>query len=246
MLIELASCSYQGGRSYNEDSVRYLERDGVCVVAVTDGLGGHGGGQIASSVVADCLTQAFMENPTVDKDYIRSFFDKANTMVIDRQTPSFKMKSTGAALFIKDNSAIWGHVGDTRLYHFIDRCLSEQTFDHSASQLAVFSGEITVEQIRHHEDRNRVHRAFGGDDSIKAEISSPLSLDSGFHVFLLCTDGFWEYVLESEMEHDLAKCETPHEWLQAMVQRIVNQELKDNDNYTAAAVFIKRRHYHND
>jgi len=105
----------------------------------------------------------------------------------------------------------------------------------------VFSGEITVEQIRHHEDRNRVHRAFGGDDSIKAEISSPLSLESGFHAFLLCTDGFWEYVLEPEMEFDLVTGETPNDWLQLMVQRIVQRAPKNNDNYTAAAVFIKQR-----
>jgi len=239
MQIELASCSYQGGREYNEDSVRYLERDGVCVVVVADGLGGHGGGQIASLVVADCITQAFIEDPVIDKDYIQQLFSKANTMVIDEQSPILAMKSTGVALFIDENSAIWGHAGDSRLYHFEDGSLVSQTLDHSASQLAVYSGEITVEQIRHHEDRNRVHRAFGGDDRIKAEVSSPLSLKSGFHAFLLCTDGFWEYVLEPKMELDLAKSETPHDWLQAMVQRIDNLAPKDNDNYTAAAVFVK-------
>ena len=238
MQIELASCSYQGGRDYNEDSVCYLEQDGVCVAVVADGLGGHGGGQIASSIVTNCLTRSFMEDPEIDEDYIRHLFDKANTLVVDEQTLSLEMKSTGVALFIDDSTAIWGHAGDSRLYHFADGYLEDQTLDHSASQLAVYSGEITVEQIRHHEDRNRVHRAFGGDDRIKAEISSPLSLDSGFHAFLLCTDGFWEYVLETEMELDLANSETPHDWLQAMVQRIEDQALKNNDNYTAAAVFI--------
>ena len=239
MKIEIASCSYQGGRDYNEDSVRYLERDGVCAVVVSDGLGGHGGGQIASSVVTDCITQAFMENPKIDRDYIRQLFEEANARVIVEQSPTLKMKSTGVALFIEDDSAIWGHAGDSRLYHFVDNCLTDRTLDHSMSQMAVFSGEITEEQIRHHDDRNRVLRAFGGDDHIKVEVSPPLSLKSEFHAFLLCTDGFWEYVLDPEMEHDLANCETPYDWLQMMVQRIDDQELKDNDNYSAAAVFVK-------
>ena len=44
MKIEVASCCCRGGRDYNEDSIRYLERDGVLAVVVADGLGGHGGG----------------------------------------------------------------------------------------------------------------------------------------------------------------------------------------------------------
>jgi serine/threonine protein phosphatase PrpC len=237
MQIEIASCSNQGGREYNEDSVRYLERDGVCAVVVSDGLGGHGGGQIASAIAAECITQTFLEDPIIDSDYIKQLFEKANSRVIDEQSAALKMKSTGVALLIDDGTAIWGHVGDSRLYHFTDGHLVSQTFDHSVSQVAVFSGEITLDQIRHHDDRNRVLRAFGGEDHIKPEISQPHSLESGFHAFLLCTDGFWEYVLETEMELDLADSDTPYDWLQAMVQRIENLSLSDNDNYSAAAVF---------
>jgi serine/threonine protein phosphatase PrpC len=86
-----------------------------------------------------------------------------------------------------------------------------------------------------------VTRAFGGTENIKAEISSPQSLESGSHAFLLCTDGFWEYVLEPEMEQDLAISGSPHEWLTAMVQKIVDRAPGDNDNYTAAAVFVEFR-----
>jgi len=238
MKIEIATCSYPGGRDYNEDSVRHLEQNGVCAVAVADGLGGHGGGQIASSLAADYITQVFMENPKIDREYIRHLFNKANAMVIDAQTPTQKMKSTTVALLIKDSSAIWGHVGDSRLYHFIDGCLTGRTLDHSVSQMAVFSGEITQEQIRHHEDRNRLLRAMGGNCEIKAEISSQQSLKPGFHAFLLCTDGFWEYVLEPEMELELARTEAPKNWLQAMARKIPARAPKDNDNYSAAAVFV--------
>jgi len=238
MKIEIASCSYQGGRDYNEDSVLYLERDEVCAVVVSDGLGGHGGGQIASSLAAECMTHAFMENPKIDREYIQQLFEQANARVLNEQSPALKMKSTGVALFIYDGSVIWGHVGDSRLYHFVDKHLTDQTLDRSMSQMAVFSGEITADQIRHHDDRNRVLRAFGGNDHIKAEISLPQSLDSDFHAFLLCTDGFWEYVLEQEMEHDLAESETPYDWLQAMMQKICQRAPKNSDNYSAAAVFV--------
>ena len=238
MLIELASCTHRGGRDYNEDSVRCLECDDVCVVAVTDGLGGHGSGHIASSIAAEYLTNTFFADPKLDPEYIKHLFDEANTKVLDEQTDEQKMKTTGVALFIKDNTAVWGHVGDSRLYHFLDGQLADQTLDHSISQMAVFSGEITADEIRTHEDRNKVYRALGGKDRVKTDISTPQSLKSGSHVFLLCTDGLWEYVLETEMEQDLAENDTPQGWLQAMEKRISERVPEDNDNYTAAAVFV--------
>lgn len=48
-MIMYASCTDVGGRLYNEDCVAYkqLGDDCLCVV-LADGLGGHGGGEIAS------------------------------------------------------------------------------------------------------------------------------------------------------------------------------------------------------
>ncbi|MCL2819703.1 MAG: protein phosphatase 2C domain-containing protein [Oscillospiraceae bacterium] len=238
MQIELASFSCKGGRDYNEDSIRFLEHDGVCVVVVSDGLGAHGGGHIASSVTSDYLAAAFFENPRIDPDYVKQIFNDANTRVLNEQKPDQKMKSTGVALFIANSTAIWGHAGDSRLYYFYNKQLTKRTLDHSVSQMAVFSGEIKEDELRHHEDRNRVLRAFGGDKQIKAEVSPMLSFTSGFHAFLLCTDGFWEYVIENEMEHDLLKCNTPNEWLLKMVLRISKRAPDNNDNFSAAAAFI--------
>ena len=37
----------------------------------------------------------------------------------------------------------------------------------------------------------------------------------GSHAFLLCSDGFWECVLESEMELEFSKSNNAKEWLSA-------------------------------
>lgn len=237
MRIEIASSSCQGGRDYNEDCVRHLEQNGICVVVVADGLGGHGGGTNASLIVAEGITGLFMRDPRLEMGHIRSLFEQVNAEVLNAQTPSQKMKSTGVGLFVKDRAATWGHAGDSRLYHFKDGILAAQTLDHSVSQMAVFSGEIKQEEIRRHADRNRVLKAFGGE-GFKADISPEKTLDPGFHAFLLCTDGFWEYVWELEMEIELANAETPLDWIQGMIQRLARRVPEDNDNFSAAAVFI--------
>lgn len=238
MLIDTADCSYQGGRKYNEDSVRCLSENDMCVVVVADGLGGHGGGQIASAIVADLLANSFLEDPALDTAHVLDLFERANEEVVKAQTPSQKMKSTVAALFIHGWSLIWGHVGDTRLYHFKDGVLISQTLDHSVSQMAVLAGEITAEQIRHHADRSRVLRAFGMEEGFRAELSPVQTPPPGFHAFLLCTDGFWEYIWETEMELDLAKSSSPGDWLQNMMYRLARRVPQDHDNFSAAAVFL--------
>jgi serine/threonine protein phosphatase PrpC len=49
--------------------------------------------------------------------------------------------------------------------------------------------------------------------------------------FLLCSDGFWEYVLEAEMEQALAEASHPREWLTRMEARLLWQIPDWHDNY---------------
>lgn len=234
--MEIASCSNQGGRDYNEDSVRSFEEYGRCCVTVADGLGGHGGGKTASSAAAEWITDSFQKGGRNEEDWIREIFSQANKKVLALQTSTCKMKTTCVSLFIEHGQAFWAHVGDSRLYHFVNGQLATCTLDHSVSQMAVLSGEITREQIRFHEDRNRVLRALGAE-GIRPDLDSANLNDEAFHAFLLCTDGFWEYVLEGEMEIDLAKAESPSQWISYMTERLQKRVDGKNDNYSAAAVF---------
>ena len=62
-------------------------------------------------------------------------------------------------------------------------------------------------------------------------------LTCGEDVFLLCTDGFWEYVYEEEMESLLYQAADPQQWLNRMEALLRTRAPADNDNFTAAAVF---------
>lgn len=154
------------------------------------------------------------------------------------QTPTCQMKSTVVMLTIANGQAAWAHVGDSRLYRFHEGTLEFQTRDHSASQVAVLLGDITQDQIRFHEDRSRILRALGQEGEVKAEVGG-MALQPGKYAFLLCTDGFWEYVLEPEMEEDLRAAANPEDWLARMRQRLAQRVPPDNDNNTAAAVWLE-------
>lgn len=235
-MIQVASYSDIGGRACNEDAVRYVRQgdERLCLV-LADGLGGHGGGEQASGTAADMICSGW--HGEADREVLTELLLAANRQVLAIQTPQCAMKTTVAALTLEPGRAVWAHAGDSRLYRFQDGALAFQTRDHSAAQIGVMLGQITPDQIRFHPDRNRVLRALGQDAELTVE-SAECPLPPGRHAFLLCSDGFWEYVEEDEMTADLGAAESPEQWLEKMRGRLSGRVPENNDNNSAAAVWL--------
>jgi len=240
MKIQTASLSHQGGRSSNDDAVRILERGDKLCVFVGDGLGSYAGGALASQAAAEACLQAAHRGSLLDDSRLQQTAADAQEAVLALQAAQGgRMMTTLVLLGIEAGHARWMHIGDSRLYHFQNGRLMKQTMDHSVSQVAVLMGQITAAEIRHHEDRNRILRAVGGENA-KPDIAPMITVGPD-DAFLLCTDGFWEYVLEEEMEQTLRAAADPTDWL-ARMEQILRQRVPDNnDNYTAAAVICRRR-----
>lgn len=237
--IRTASLSDRGGKQINDDTAAiFRDRYGVRVF-VGDGLGGYAGGKQASEAAAKAMGDACAKGSFLVADRLIRAAEDANRAVFDLQERTGgRMKTTMVFLSLEENTARWMHVGDSRLYIFRDGKKVFQTADHSVSYMAVLMGEITIDQIRFHEDRNRVLRALGGENA-KPEVSEPRKLENGQYAFLLCTDGFWEYVREPEMEQTLAEAKNPDAWIRSMEKILLTRVGADNDNYTAAAVFCR-------
>jgi len=236
MNIRTACLSNQGGRSCNDDTAAVFQNDGCVRVFVGDGLGGYAGGQQASQAAARALEEETRRGSLLTDERLTEAAAQANRAVRKLQEKSHgRMKTTLVFLNIEDSRARWMHIGDSRLYHFQNGTLIRQTMDHSVSQMAVLMGEITLREIRFHEDRNRVLRALGAENW-KPELSPTVMLTGGVDAFLLCTDGFWEYVMEEEMEKALKNANGPQQWLEAMEKILRTRVTGENDNYTAAAV----------
>lgn len=231
--------SCQGGRSENEDSYGTVSYgDNYCAV-VADGLGGHGGGKQASQIAVSCLSACGKSGELPAAEEIYQAFAAANEEILARRRDENHMKTTAVYLCIHGDQAVWAHIGDSRLYHFVDEKLCDYTLDHSVSQMAVVLGEIRREEIPGHCDRSRLLKVLG-DEELKPEIHDPVLLEPGRHAFLLCSDGFWESVTETEMLLDLCKSPSPEEWLRSLYLRIMEHQGEGHDNHTAVAVFAER------
>ncbi|MCB2263694.1 MAG: serine/threonine-protein phosphatase [Candidatus Thiosymbion ectosymbiont of Robbea hypermnestra] len=247
LVLTSFAISHPGGRSQNEDSWRRVispARSALCWI-VADGLGGHEGGEEASRLAVESAMKSFQEYPSVTEAEIERHVLSADEAIRRRKAvaPQFSAMLTTLVILVSDGAtALWAHVGDSRLYQFRKgRCLL-RTRDHSVPQVMATAGDIPESAIRHHEDRSRLLRSLGGPEPARVEVAeSPRTLVPG-DAFLLCTDGFWEYVLETEMEADLAKSAGPDEWLETMVvDRLLRRAPPQHDNLTAVAVFVRER-----
>jgi serine/threonine protein phosphatase PrpC len=224
----------KGGKKVNEDSVRHIVNGNNVTAVVADGLGSHGGGDVASSVCADLFVK---ELPNCfDNEKATTVFEKANNLVVANQKPGLEMKSTAVTLNILNGNAVYAHIGDSRGYIFRNGRVIVQTQDHSLPQLEVLRGNLKPSEIRFHPGRNRVLRALGTDVA-KPDFTKPEPVMIG-DAYLMCTDGFWEYVTEEEMGIDLQKSLDAKAWIHYMLVRLTKRVPFDHDNLTAFAMIV--------
>ena len=81
-------------------------------------------------------------------------------------------------------------------------------------------------------------RALGCEE-IAPEIREPIRLEAGRHAFLLCSDGFWEYLGDEEMEKALARAKTAEQWVDSLRKKAGKRFCQGNDNNTAMAVILE-------
>lgn len=233
MKIQLAYYSAQGNREINEDSVSILEFGNSVIAIVADGLGGHGGGDIASRT-AIATVNSELQNQPISEAALHQAIRHANQAVCALQSNGGSMKTTISVLWIGKQTAIAANVGDSRTYQFRGNRIVYQSVDHSVAQMAVLVGEIQPEQIRQYPKRSQLVRSLGMQDELQID-SQILQMQRGDR-FLLCTDGFWENITEPIMCSYAAQQSEPKVFLRQMRNYVETNASADMDNHSAIAV----------
>jgi serine/threonine protein phosphatase PrpC len=236
-----ASLSARGGRAKNEDRCGEGGAGPRRIFVVADGLGGHAAGEVAAEAAVAALVGGFARAPALSAGGLRALFAAAHAAVreAERRDPrAFGCRTTAVALATDGERALWGHVGDSRLYHLRGGRVASQTADHSVPQALVQAGLLDPSGIRAHPDRNRLLRCLGGEGPWEPGLApAPIELTDG-DAFLLCTDGFWELVTEAEMEEALEGAADPSAWLRRLEALLLERARGEFDNYSATGVFF--------
>lgn len=243
-MIDYSIFTNEGDRDNNEDAVNVVELNGKHGFILCDGLGGQGMGDSASQTVVKCFEERFATLANEKSDILlSSVFDYAQERLIslkNRLNVKNKMCTTAVALILDGLNACVGYIGDSRLYMFENNAFAYQTLDHSFPQFLAMRGEISEEEISHHPDRNKLLRVLGTEwEKPMYVVEKPIPV-SGNQAFLLCTDGFWEWISTQEIRESLLKSNSATEWLSYMIM-IVEQNARNHsmDNYSAIAIIDK-------
>ena len=229
-----------GDREINEDSIVSAQKEGKAIFVLADGLGGHGRGEVASKILTDTARELFV-NKYDNNTILEDIFDEAQRRMLEKQRKEGacnEMKTTAVILLVSEADFRWGYIGDSRLYYFRKNRLISRTLDHSVPQILVCAGEIKESKIRNHPDRNRLLRVMGVEwDKPEYVISDPIKRE-GKEAFLLCSDGFWENILEKDMLKLLKKSKSSDVWLKNMNDIVQSVSKEEMDNNSAIAVML--------
>jgi serine/threonine protein phosphatase PrpC len=242
MQLGVTAMSRPGGRPANEDACGFLSRDDICFCVVADGAGGHQGGAAASKIVVSRVLTWLRDNASCEPEALRYAILAANHAVVVEQRRDAKladMRSTVIVLAIdtQRRRAVWGHMGDSRLYAFRGGTLLRRTSDHSLAQQLIDTGYVSAEELRGSFQRARLYAALGEvDPPPPTVIEAALEVQEG-DAFLLCTDGWWDSLEAGAMELVLAQASSADDWLRAMEREIIERHRPGQDNYTALAVW---------
>jgi serine/threonine protein phosphatase PrpC len=247
---KVALLTDRGGRSYNEDACGHWQSQTQLCCVLADGAGGHGGGDVASKLVVQELVGLFARQPSHDGASLAALLRQTNELLRAQREPGTDrqdMHSTVVSLVLDlaSGRAHWAHVGDSRLYWFSAGRLLRRTKDHSMVQALVDAGILANDQMSNHPKRSELRSAMGlpaeslelssgdGDQAVQAQ-----------DVFLLCTDGIWEYLDDALLERTLAEVTaqqlTQQAWLDILgseVRRLAKHKVS-HDNFTALTVWV--------
>lgn len=238
MRITAYSYTNQGGREHNEDSVRCASGEAGSIFLLADGLGGHGCGEVASRMAVDSIYEGCTTLKTASAEMLLTLMNDANNRILNAQSSPEQsdMRTTAVALHIADQRAAWAYAGDSRLYHFSGGQIARVTKDHSVTYRKYMGGEISYMDIYHDDDRTRLMRVLGKENCRpEGEETEVVPGDA----FLLCSDGFWEYVYDEEILIDFLKSESPAQWARNMLLRHIRRAAPGNDNFSLITVFVE-------
>ena len=194
-------------RTANEDGFNYgIFEDGTAWAIVCDGMGGVRGGNIASSMVVDMVSDKIKKcynklMPVYSFENIfLSTITTANVVVNDRSYTDEELRGMGTTIvsaIVKDNQVCIAHVGDSRIYKISSEGITQITKDHSLAQEMLDSGQITQEEFDNYPKKNIITRALGIDE--KVDIDFDFAEIGQGDALLLCTDGLSGLLSDEEI-----------------------------------------------
>ncbi|MEJ6388029.1 PP2C family protein-serine/threonine phosphatase [Gymnodinialimonas ulvae] len=198
---DVASALAKGARTRQEDALAVAFADGAPdgFAILSDGMGGHVGGDLASRAIVTevfaALTLDEVARRSVPPVALRRAVSRANDGLqacVTSNPERAGMGGTLVAAHVADGAVHWASVGDSVLYLFRNQTLARLNADHSMApqlDLMAANGSITEAEAAAHPQRNCLTAALTGDAIAEVDCpEAPLDLKPE-DILILASDG---------------------------------------------------------
>lgn len=212
-----------------------LGQKGV-LLAVSDGMGGHQAGEVASALVLESLQRELAQDAKGPlHKHLEDAVHRANRRVHNaaRSAERHGMGATLTAVFIRGTEAFIAEVGDSRGYLLRNERLRQITRDQSMVQMLVDQGVMTSQEARKAPGKNVILQAVGLAPDVRVAIGR-LELRRGDRL-LLCSDGVTNQISDDELRQILTRSE-PREACETMIALANERGGEDNETVIVADV----------
>lgn len=217
-------------RSNNQDSAFAGEH----LAAICDGMGGHAGGDTASTIAIRSLAHIEQDSRPYDVKAVSSMMETSIMAAHDaivgkakRERRLAGMGTTVTAVTLVCGYWVLAHLGDSRAYLLRDNHLMRMTTDHSYVQHLIDTGHITPEEARNHPQRNVVMRVLG-DFDIDPRPDIALRKAHPSDRWLLCSDGLCGVLEDSTIQDVMSTISNQEECAQKLVAMALRAGSTDN------------------
>jgi serine/threonine protein phosphatase PrpC len=203
--VNAVVATHIGDRQDQQDRVAIItspRNPGALLAIVADGMGGRTGGRQAADQVISTAENLFRDISHRDsslRELLLHLAAEAHTIIrLTAFAAEKEPHSTLCALVIKKQTAVWAHVGDSRLYFFRNGHLLHRTEDHTYAQQLRDEGRLDDAAVASVRYKNVLVSALGIETKPKVDVGEEGSLQVG-DVFLLASDGLWGHFSDEEL-----------------------------------------------
>ena len=220
-------------RKNNEDAFKISNKDKIYLLA--DGMGGHLGGEFASSMAVQELEKLLVD--VKDKAEIKEAIEEVNRKIYQKSLEDENLSGMGTTLSlikILDDHLYFANIGDSRIYCLKGKDLIQLTIDDSYVNYLLEVGAITSDQAKDHPKKNVLLKALGTTEDIEVFVQEVQWEEDD--LYLLCSDGLTNMLEEEEIQEIISYNEA-----EKAVDLLINQALDrgGKDNITVIVLTIK-------
>lgn len=215
-------------RKRNEDS--YLIDTERSLFLVCDGMGGHRGGDVASSLAKETIQHEFSFHDASDLPAaLGQAVQSANRVIWEKGQSDAELNEMGTtitAAVILDEQLMVAHVGDSSLTIFRGDAIIKPTNDHTLAEHMLKDGLIGIDDERYRSFHHVLTRAVGVEPSVEIDIHQMEIMPNDW--ILLCTDGLSNLVEPQEIRDLLKKENEPSEACRQLLDLALDRGGYDN------------------